>query len=44
MTAPFRIAVVGGGRMGQMHIRALAASDAVKVVAVVEPDEEGTPA
>ena len=37
MSAIFRIGLVGVGRMGRTHLRALASSDAVRVVAVVEP-------
>ena len=33
----FRLALVGAGRMGRTHLRALSSSDAVRVVAVVEP-------
>lgn len=33
----FRLGVVGGGRMGLTHIRALAASELIETVAVVEP-------
>ncbi len=36
---PFRIAVVGAGRMGRVHLDALARSDQVEVVAVLEPVE-----
>ncbi len=35
----FRLALVGAGRMGRTHLRALSSSDAVRVVAVVEPVE-----
>jgi len=34
---PFRIAVVGAGRMGRVHLDALTRSDQVEVVAVLEP-------
>jgi myo-inositol 2-dehydrogenase / D-chiro-inositol 1-dehydrogenase len=37
---PFRIAVVGAGRMGRVHLDALARSDRVEVVAVLEPVQE----
>jgi myo-inositol 2-dehydrogenase/D-chiro-inositol 1-dehydrogenase len=37
MTAIFRLGLVGAGRMGRTHLRALAASDSVRVVAVTEP-------
>lgn len=33
----FKFGLVGGGRMGQMHLRALSASDQVSVISVVEP-------
>jgi myo-inositol 2-dehydrogenase / D-chiro-inositol 1-dehydrogenase len=36
---PFRIAVAGAGRMGRVHLDALARSDQVEVVAVLEPVE-----
>jgi myo-inositol 2-dehydrogenase / D-chiro-inositol 1-dehydrogenase len=35
--APFGIGLIGAGRMGRTHLRALAGSDVVKVVAVAEP-------
>jgi myo-inositol 2-dehydrogenase/D-chiro-inositol 1-dehydrogenase len=35
--APFRLGLVGAGRMGRTHLRALAGSDAVEVVAIAEP-------
>ncbi len=34
--APFRLGLVGAGRMGRTHLRALARSDRVKVTAVAE--------
>ena len=34
--APFRIGLVGAGRMGRTHLRALAGSDVVKVTAIAE--------
>jgi myo-inositol 2-dehydrogenase / D-chiro-inositol 1-dehydrogenase len=34
---PFRLGLVGAGRMGQTHLRALAGSTATPVVAVAEP-------
>jgi myo-inositol 2-dehydrogenase / D-chiro-inositol 1-dehydrogenase len=37
MRGPFRIGLVGGGRMGRTHIRALDASSSVRIVAVAEP-------
>jgi len=36
----FRMAVIGGGRMGRVHLRALADSPAVDVGGVVEPSEQ----
>ena len=39
MTAAFRLAVVGAGRMGRTHLRALSGSALVCVTAVVEPRE-----
>jgi myo-inositol 2-dehydrogenase / D-chiro-inositol 1-dehydrogenase len=36
---PFRIAVIGAGRMGRVHLAALAKSHLVEVVAVLEPVE-----
>jgi myo-inositol 2-dehydrogenase/D-chiro-inositol 1-dehydrogenase len=35
----FRLGLVGGGRMGQTHIRALRGSSTVSIVAVAEPSE-----
>jgi myo-inositol 2-dehydrogenase / D-chiro-inositol 1-dehydrogenase len=35
----FRLGLVGAGRMGRVHLRALSASDSVRVVAVAEPTE-----
>jgi myo-inositol 2-dehydrogenase/D-chiro-inositol 1-dehydrogenase len=37
MSAVFRLGLVGAGRMGQTHLRALASGDAVRVVAAAEP-------
>jgi myo-inositol 2-dehydrogenase/D-chiro-inositol 1-dehydrogenase len=37
---PFRIAVVGAGRMGQVHLAALRRSRTVTLAGVVEPDAE----
>ncbi len=37
MTAAFRLGLIGAGRMGRTHLRALAASERVRVVAVAEP-------
>src|ERR1700744_1310668 len=39
MAEMFRLAVVGAGRMGRTHMRALSKSDGVRVVDVVEPSE-----
>ena len=36
---PFRLGLVGAGRMGRTHLRALSDSDVVRVVGVVEPSE-----
>jgi myo-inositol 2-dehydrogenase / D-chiro-inositol 1-dehydrogenase len=35
----FRLGLVGAGRMGRAHLRALSSSDVVRVVAVAEPAE-----
>src|ERR1700733_7112617 len=35
--ANFRLGLVGAGRMGRTHLRALAASESVAIVAVTEP-------
>jgi myo-inositol 2-dehydrogenase/D-chiro-inositol 1-dehydrogenase len=35
----FRLGLVGAGRMGRVHLRALSASGVVRVVAVAEPSE-----
>ncbi|HUL09788.1 MAG TPA: Gfo/Idh/MocA family oxidoreductase [Candidatus Acidoferrum sp.] len=37
--APFRMGLVGAGRMGRTHLRALAGSDILRVVAVADPLE-----
>ena len=39
MSAPFRLGLIGGGRMGRTHLRALDGSTEVTVVAVAEPVE-----
>ncbi len=39
MTETFRIAVIGAGRMGRVHIAALERSTGSTVTAVVEPVE-----
>jgi myo-inositol 2-dehydrogenase/D-chiro-inositol 1-dehydrogenase len=36
---PFRLGLVGAGRMGRTHLRALASSEAVRVVAIADPSE-----
>jgi myo-inositol 2-dehydrogenase/D-chiro-inositol 1-dehydrogenase len=38
-SAPFRLALIGAGRMGRTHLRALASSERVAVTAIVEPVE-----
>lgn len=37
--AVFKLGLVGAGRMGQNHLKAIAGSDLVKVVAIAEPAE-----
>ena len=37
--AIFKLGLVGAGRMGQNHLKAIAGSDAVKVIAIAEPAE-----
>ncbi len=39
MSAAFRFGLIGGGRMGRTHLRGLAGSEEVTVVAVTEPAE-----
>jgi myo-inositol 2-dehydrogenase/D-chiro-inositol 1-dehydrogenase len=39
VSAPFRLGLIGGGRMGRTHLRALKDSTEVTVVAVTEPVE-----
>jgi myo-inositol 2-dehydrogenase/D-chiro-inositol 1-dehydrogenase len=39
VSAPFRFGLIGGGRMGRTHLRGLADSTEVTVVAVTEPVE-----
>jgi myo-inositol 2-dehydrogenase/D-chiro-inositol 1-dehydrogenase len=39
VSAPFRFGLIGGGRMGRTHLRALEGSTEVMVVAVTEPVE-----
>jgi myo-inositol 2-dehydrogenase/D-chiro-inositol 1-dehydrogenase len=42
LTMPaFRLGLIGAGRMGRTHLRALADSDVVRVTAVAEPSEQG---
>jgi myo-inositol 2-dehydrogenase/D-chiro-inositol 1-dehydrogenase len=41
VSAPFRFGLIGGGRMGRTHLRGLAGSTEVKIVAVTEPVESG---
>lgn len=36
---PVPVALIGAGRMGRMHLEALAGSEAVEIVSVVEPSE-----
>jgi myo-inositol 2-dehydrogenase/D-chiro-inositol 1-dehydrogenase len=36
---PVRLAVIGAGRMGRMHLEALAGSEAIEIVAIVDPTE-----
>ena len=40
MTDPVRLALVGLGRMGSVHARALAALDSIEVVAVADPSAD----
>src|SRR5580658_5547495 len=35
--AAFRLGLIGAGRMGQTHLRALSDSDGVRIVAAAEP-------
>lgn len=39
MTSPFRLGIVGGGRMGRTHLRALEGLEDIVCVAVAEPFE-----
>ena len=39
MSAPFRLGLIGGGRMGRTHLRGLEGSTEVEIVAVTEPFE-----
>ena len=36
----FRLRLIGAGRMGRTHLRALSGSEAVRVVAIAEPSEQ----
>ena len=38
--AVFRLGLVGAGRMGRTHLRALSGSDGIKIVAAADPSEE----
>lgn len=38
--APFRLGLIGAGRMGRTHLRALAESERVRVVAIAEPSAQ----
>ena len=38
--AAFRLGLVGAGRMGRTHLRAIAGSELVAVAAVAEPSEQ----
>jgi myo-inositol 2-dehydrogenase/D-chiro-inositol 1-dehydrogenase len=40
MADPVRLALIGAGRMGRMHLQAIAESDEVRVVALVDPSTE----
>jgi len=40
MADPVRVALIGAGRMGRMHLQAIAESDEVRVVAIVDPSPE----
>jgi myo-inositol 2-dehydrogenase / D-chiro-inositol 1-dehydrogenase len=40
MPAPFRLGLIGAGRMGRTHLRALAGSDRVAVTAIAEVSEQ----
>jgi myo-inositol 2-dehydrogenase / D-chiro-inositol 1-dehydrogenase len=39
VSAPFRLGIIGGGRMGRTHLRALKGSQVVECVVVAEPFE-----
>src|SRR5690242_2405799 len=34
---PFRLGLVGAGRMGRTHLRALAVSDTIRITAIADP-------
>ena len=38
--AVFRLGLIGGGRMGRTHLRALSSSEHVRIVAVADPSPE----
>jgi myo-inositol 2-dehydrogenase / D-chiro-inositol 1-dehydrogenase len=40
VSEPVQLALIGAGRMGRMHLQAVAESDAVRIAAVVDPFEE----
>jgi myo-inositol 2-dehydrogenase/D-chiro-inositol 1-dehydrogenase len=40
MTPPFRLGLIGAGRMGRTHLRALAGSQRVAVTAIAEVSEQ----
>lgn len=43
-SVPFRLAIIGGGRMGRTHLAALRGSEQVAVTGVVEPNPEASAA
>jgi predicted dehydrogenase len=40
MNNPLRLAVVGCGRMGQLHLQVLQCLDSFKIAAIIEPDKD----
>jgi myo-inositol 2-dehydrogenase / D-chiro-inositol 1-dehydrogenase len=40
MSAPFRLGLIGAGRMGRTHLRALEGSDLVTIAAIAEPSAQ----
>jgi myo-inositol 2-dehydrogenase / D-chiro-inositol 1-dehydrogenase len=40
VSEPVQLALIGAGRMGRMHLQAVARSDAVRIAAVVDPSAE----